>query len=1179
MAEWDSLWQIGPRGLMLDDNGDGLVDGSGACVVPLTPALFTADVWAGCANFGARIGLESPALRLPLAVDLNAIEPWQTPIFVSALKFPGPLQDTPWAYASIHSVDRFQGGFAAWLEMEGERALWLQAVNPDKLSAVLNAMAASGISDSGGPAQAQYDNPPAASLAHLYSTEKGGLFLPGADGFTPSDTRVRLLLHPDTDLAGGCAAIDLAARIGLETAGATLPLALAADTEMKRPHSGATIYLGKTKDADRECCLTSEREGMSLGPRAARYLARTYPYLSEAARLRVSEPDTVSALTDSMRHIANGHPPAVKLALAQVQAGDSLRRTAGRDEGGVDLVRQVFRHQWDTPDGEDNVSRIRRLAQEIIIPYVKRRAPRDMGRGSVDRSRLTLFCSAPLEARRLLSEEIEGVLALSNRQIQLRVLPVHKSALAWVQEEQIALLSELDPASVDLYFTEFRPNESTTKWLDLPTRWLQEWFPVKDVVQRSLGLDADSVRLHMMPPDEPGNQSEGMLRAYRLEARDESGHLLHGDELHVLYSERTYLVGMPEYGLVHPSAAGGILLERDAPPHVWHTPTDEEHFWNFYQETILPAIRTHVLDVSGGRPTPDNEPYFERLEVDGFFGWPDESLGVCEEFVSVGEALHEDVYFNTLDYLAAVGEQFCGRPIVAAGQVLPFIHDYQADDGSVVARDGSRAVVTLHAWHVPQRLPGIGLVVGDARDLPRPQRVDIVRLKLDEEGSKVVRVVLRLRYGSKSSATFAGEVFARWRNLAAADTSFPKGVTVELRFVAALQTVRELVLEGSDGGGHEMPADELGADSSVIGTGQLAERLAELADRPEIAVWQVGQSYQGRTGYAVDVRLPSGAGQTHQSRLKLTVQKPTCFIIARHHANEVSSTTAVLDMMLELVEDPDSRNWLQKLNLVFLPMANPDGAAVHYRLMAEHPRWKHHAARFNAAGMEFSIDSFNPDTAFGEARFRREIWQRWLPDAVVDNHGVPSHEWCQPFAGYNSPPRFQVSYHVVQAMIYGIIAYADDPARPGLKAAAESLRSAVSKAVAADAHLHARNLFWLDRYHDYGHRWLPETSPKDVHQGMLFFFRGMDRREEPVAWRSFSLRHPEITLIDWITEVPDETAQGTYLVECAGAHRTANLAMMRLVADSAQPAQRLISRRENGDVHVLFMRERRIEAV
>ncbi|MEZ4680922.1 MAG: hypothetical protein R2932_42590 [Caldilineaceae bacterium] len=39
-------------------------------------------------------------------------------------------------------------------------------------------------------------------------------------------------------------------------------------------------------------------------------------------------------------------------------------------------------------------------------------------------------------------------------------------------------------------------------------------------------------------------------------------------------------------------------------------------------------------------------------------------------------------------------------------------------------------------------------------------------------------------------------------------------------------------------------------------------------------------------------------------------------------------------------------------------------------------------------------------------------------DAIVDNHGVPSHRWCQPFAGYTTPPRFPVCYHVVQAMLW-----------------------------------------------------------------------------------------------------------------------------------------------------------------
>ena len=270
------------------------------------------------------------------------------------------------------------------------------------------------------------------------------------------------------------------------------------------------------------------------------------------------------------------------------------------------------------------------------------------------------------------------------------------------------------------YFAEFRPAQGGEKWLDLPTRWLQEWFPVKDLVQRSLSLAAEDVQLHMTPAEEIPSSAGGMLPAYRLLAYDAAGVLVYEDDLYTLFGERMYLANTPQYGLVHPSTAGAILREVDGLPHAWHSTTDEEHFWNFYQKTILPAVRAHVLDVSGGRPTPDNEPYFERLEVEGFFGWPDEELGIFEEFVSVGEALHEDVYFNSLDYLAALGEQFCGRSIVAAGQVIPLIHDHIRADGSLISRTGARAVVTLQAWHVPLRLPAEGIVVGDARICQSP---------------------------------------------------------------------------------------------------------------------------------------------------------------------------------------------------------------------------------------------------------------------------------------------------------------------------------------------------------------------------------------------------------------------------------------------------------------------------
>ena len=55
-------------------------------------------------------------------------------------------------------------------------------------------------------------------------------------------------------------------------------------------------------------------------------------------------------------------------------------------------------------------------------------------------------------------------------------------------------------------------------------------------------------------------------------------------------------------------------------------------------------------------------PILSVVEVEGFFGWPDEELGISEEFVSVGEALHEDVYFNIAGLSSGVGRAILRTP-------------------------------------------------------------------------------------------------------------------------------------------------------------------------------------------------------------------------------------------------------------------------------------------------------------------------------------------------------------------------------------------------------------------------------------------------------------------------------------------------------------------------------------
>ncbi|MEZ4866621.1 MAG: M14 family metallopeptidase [Caldilineaceae bacterium] len=1164
-TDWNFLWEAA-TGLLIDSNGDGCVDGVMAALAPLTPATFTADLWAAAANFAARLGLETPALHLPLAVPPAAVQPWQMPLLLSVGAAATARHGTPWAdWVITETLVEQAAAQVSWLGAAMDRALWLHGVDAAALAQLLDQIAtATPVSSTAGtsaPALATH-----LDLAQLYTSQPNGLFTAQHDGFTPDCCRLRLLLGPATDAAVGMAAINLAARIGLETAGLTLPLATAAPQLPADVADGVPYFcLGfPASEGDEAPGLTAQPQ-QALDIATLHYLAVTYPYVNAASRQAGDEQATMAALVARTHNLLHGHPQLVRLALAETQAQRSLQlHTAGADEHAT-LERLIFRHLWSPADGLDDVARVRRVFVEEVLPTLTTNA----GAKAV----ITLFCNAQRPARQALAADLQPRLSAAGMSAQLQVLPAHKAGLAWLLEEQLPQLQQLPVASLRLQFQAFQPPAPPSPLaqpLDLPTRWLQELFPANELLCRRLGLTTEQLALEMVEPAPAGP-------IYGLAAYAADGKLLHHADLPLLTSTRLYMAGLPEYGAVHPTTGGIVVQQSNDSRQCRPVPTDLELFWDFYQGTVLPALRHHVLQSSQGRPTPESEPYFERLDVHVTLGGPDERLDLYEETISLGEALHEDIYFHTLDYLAALGETFGGRAIEAGGQVLPWIHDAYDANGAPKPATTPRAVVTLHGWHLPQTLPQLGLTVGDRRDLPKPQALHLSHLAIDATGQAVQAVTVTATYASAKEALFAARVLARWRQLVGDQTGFPAGVAVNIACVHADRTTTVCLPARAGAVAQRKPSPApVTTASQIIGPDQLPDALAEVAALPGVQVWQVGHSYQGRPGHAIDVILPLEAHQTHRSRLKLGVQKPTCFLIARHHANEVSSTTAALQMVHAFATDPAQQAWLQRVNLVFLPMANPDGAVAHYRMMAEHPHWKHHAARFNAAGKEISRDLFNPNTPFGEARFRGAIWSRWLPDAMVDNHGVPSHEWCQPFAGYTTPPRFPVCYHVVQAMIYGIITFVDDPTWPQHRQAAEALRYAVTQAVAATPWLYARNQFWLKHYRTYGHNWLPALSPVDLHEGMLFFFQGVAPERQPATRRGFDMRYPQITLLDWITEVPDETAQGEYLAECAAAHRVANQAMIELVAKSAQPMTRVVCQDGEG-VAIAWRRVRQID--
>lgn len=142
-------------------------------------------------------------------------------------------------------------------------------------------------------------------------------------------------------------------------------------------------------------------------------------------------------------------------------------------------------------------------------------------------------------------------------------------------------------------------------------------------------------------------------------------------------------------------------------------------------------------------------------------------------------------------------------------------------------------------------------------------------------------------------------------------------------------------------------------------------------------------------------------------------------ISAGQHANETSSPVGVLRAGHRLM-------MRQGAHFTLSPLENPDGYALHQRLIGDNPRHMHHAARYTALGDDLEYRE-------GDQLFEKAI--RLQAEARVDAllhlnfHGYPAHEWTRPLSGY-VPRGFEVwtlpkGFFLVMRHAQGW----DDPAR------------------------------------------------------------------------------------------------------------------------------------------------------
>jgi hypothetical protein len=183
------------------------------------------------------------------------------------------------------------------------------------------------------------------------------------------------------------------------------------------------------------------------------------------------------------------------------------------------------------------------------------------------------------------------------------------------------------------------------------------------------------------------------------------------------------------------------------------------------------------------------------------------------------------------------------------------------------------------------------------------------------------------------------------------------------------------------------------------------------------------------------------------------------------------------------------------------------------------------------------------------------LWRRWAPDVYCDDHGFPAHAWVQLFAGHANP--WFRAYWIAQALIYAYLPSVRNPRYPRHAAAADALQRRMVDALAADPRIAHWNERHADRYRAYLTRWLPEQYTAPYERGTLIY--RMEYDPDDASQRQGSLaglpgHFPGVTTASIVTEVADETAQGSYMALCAHAHLLFDRVLLDYLYDANAPA-------------------------
>jgi hypothetical protein len=796
--------------------------------------------------------------------------------------------------------------------------------------------------------------------------------------------------------------------------------------------------------------------------------------------------------------------------------------------------------------------------------------------------------SEPATVRAKIAADVRAQLikkGLKESEISVSVLSAYKQGYSWLVED---VLPALAGKAVDRLVVSVADGAPTPSQAHVSAGgadwWLSDLQPADEVLARDLELPLPNVIIERRP---------GTGAVYRVVATNAAGDTVLERTFDPKREWRPWLTRFPDYDLA-PVATGWIVATSDRRTLVdQRIATDIERFWDQFQSRTLEGLHDYAVALHDGRPRSEGRPIWGTLTVDVTLSEPDEPVGIGLERLAPLEALHEEVFTATRRFFERVGGAAGVRTLPVAGRIVPIVRPTQ--DG----RPG-KAVVSATGFVAPRPRIVARYTTSDGApkslvvELPvlaaeRPSATTLL-VKAGESG--IARLGLTLAVDGETDdplaltprpATTAGvlsadrltSMFTHLGSLRAAGL-YPSELAyhglgdldVEMIWAGDNATHRRSTTLRANGAPRAWPSATTTTDSraaappsttrvplkAALSPADVARVMAGLAaDFKEVTLYSIGRSLLGREVWAMDLTSPVVA--THMSRAKASTFKPTIIYSARERGSERASTSHVLRLAETLLSDAQLRPTLDKVNVVFHPMANPDGAELAATLGELTPSYLLHASAFGAQGDDIGAWAWEGEQRVPEMGHRPLLWRLWQPDVMVTARGGPSHHVTRLFST-DADDEFQQDTPWPQARAWFMpqFSFLDDPRFPWHKTAARAIRDRVSARLSRLSTIEpllarararsARASAFTDSDATSGDASLELVAPPS--RG----FRSNNGAADVVA------RHPRTTYWNGRAGAPDEGAVGDALEVAAAAGLEFDLALLEWIAEQPRAVER-----------------------